>query len=353
MAFHTYEELLTLGEQIRDTAAKVGARTESDYEYQILSQQYPGAALLNSNLTSSGSAPNQMFDLDALNQYARLQYSFIPGAFTDFSTEDPAGSQPAIDALWSAAYALQPSLRANPDKSGAPHIPVPGGAYRPSVTAGQRLENITNVRLKAWHGPGADHFQTELIAPLNQAVPLQSEMAALLAWVLEINKSIRDALHNDIWTLGTETLKVLESMLGFHCSTPSGTVVLTVADAAMGVILAVPTDGWSLEAAYGFAGALIGFKNSVPNDSPTTSHDIKASTVHEVVLKMIQVMGQIRSDLDKQYQPLNDLLKQVQSLADFQSMGPQLGADLKALGGATVEQLTDRNPLAPLRFADS
>jgi hypothetical protein len=307
--YHTFDQLQSLGDQIRELAIKIAAGKETTNVMQMIQRDHAGDPQLDA---SGHVAPDPVITQDMITAYAQNEYNDIPQLFTAFSTPDPSGAQPTIDMLWRVAYALDQSVITNAVQNPAGTAttlsdPVPAGAWHPHTSIGTRVDDIISSRLKYWAGPASDSFGNNYLRPLAATVGPQSALAAELAVSLTAYQNLRDAMHADIWQIGQETLTVLDSVAGSHPH--EAIVVLTVCTAAVSVLLAVPTDGWSFAGAFGLYKAVQGFTGTTKNVSTT----IGGKTVAAVISSMMSAIVTMSANIEAQQQDVISFLNKVGS----------------------------------------
>src|SRR5262249_4635773 len=123
-----------------------------------------------------------------------------------------------------------------------------------------------NHHMRAWSGQGANAF-VGYVSDFTQAADLQSDLAQALALTMDANREVRERMLTDVWSVGHETLKVLDALHPFcggdAVSTASVTISVLVATAS--VFAAIPSGGVStLLAAGGFASTMLSTIGSAP-----------------------------------------------------------------------------------------
>lgn len=327
--YHTYEELQALGEQIRAKAVQVSVEQESAQVVQQIHADHANDPLLDQ---TGHVADNPPITQDTIRAHAQTAYAQIPQFFTAFATPDPAKAQPMIDSLWGVAYALEPKILTSVMHTPLDN-PIPSNAWHPYTSIGSRVQDIKDPRMKYWGGPAADSFETNYLEPLSAAVTPQSEMAAALALSLTAQKQLREAAHNNIWRIGQETLKVLDTL--HHTSPHDGQVVFTVFTAAISVLLAVPTDGWSFAGAFGLMMSVKGLGDAAADLTKT----IGGKTVYAVISSMADAITTLTNGTDQQEQVIATFLGKVGSQITTADMTPPRPTSVSGLAHASRDIL--------------
>jgi hypothetical protein len=299
--YHTREQLQALGERVRDKAIQVATEQESAQVVRQIHAEHAG----DPSVDATGRiAPDPAITRDMIRSYAQTAYADIPQVFTSFATADPARVQPAVDSLWGVAYALNTNILGGVMRSPLAD-PIPDRAWQPTVGIQSRIQDIRDPRMKYWAGPAADNFEAKYLQPLADTVPPQSDLAAALALTLTAHRQVREATHGNIWTIGQETLKVLDTL--HHTNPHDARIVLDVFVAAVSVLLAVPTDGWSFAGAFGLAKAVEGFGNA----SAPVTRIIGGKTVNAVISSMMAAVSTLNSGVDQQGQDIVRFLDRI------------------------------------------
>jgi hypothetical protein len=301
--YHTYEQLQSLGQQVRDKAVAVSVEQESAQVVQQIQAEHANDPLLDA---TGHVAPDPAITQQMIKSHAESMYQDIPAMFTAFATADPARMQPMIDSLWGVAYALDTKILGSVAHTPLDD-PIPAGAWHPGTSIQDRVQDIIDPRMKYWAGPAANTFETNYLRPLAATVTPQSEVAAALAVSLTAQKNLREHTHANIWQIGQETITVLDTL--HHTHPHDARVVLDAFTAAIAVILAVPTDGWSFAGAFGLVGAIQGLTDSAAN----VTKIIGGKTVAAVISSMADAVSSLASGVDQQEQAITGFLDKVSS----------------------------------------
>jgi hypothetical protein len=311
--YHTYEELRQLGEQVRDRAIQVSVEYESAQVVKAIHAEHAYDPLVDA---TGHVAADPTITQDTIRSYAQEAYAGVPQFFTVFATPDPAGMQPTIDTLMRTAYALAPTavtdslLAANQGKQAVDlSLPLPPGAWHPATSVETRVDDIIARGIVDWKGDGADAFERDYLRPLETAVLPQSELAVALAYALRAHKETRERMHNNIWDIGQKTLTALDSL--HACNPREASTALTVFLAAVSVLLAIPTGGWSVRAAVGLGNAVQGFGGTVGGSTDAPVKDIGGATVNAVVSSMADAIASLTTGVDQQEQTISYFLGEV------------------------------------------
>jgi hypothetical protein len=309
--YHTYEELRQLGEQVRDRAIRVSIDYESAQVVQMIHTEHANDPLVDG---TGHVAPDPTITQDMIKSYAHEAYAGIPEFFTAFATPDPGRMQPAIDTFMRAAYALAPTkiIDGMLSQNLAKHtldFSLPAGAWHPARSIETRLDEIRDRRLNAWQGRAEESFKFDYLPSLKAVVSPQSELAIVLATSLRAQKEAREASHSNIWDIGQSTLTVLDHL--HACRPKDVSTALTVFVSAVSVILAVPTDGWSVRAGVGLGMAVKGFVDSFGSTTEAPVKTIGGHTVNAVISSMTEAIASLTTGVDQQEQAIGWFLGQV------------------------------------------
>lgn len=296
MSRDTYNELLALGNNVYDEIIKAAGK-EWDHDHPDRSGDNP---VYNSGLASKKEA--------AMTQ-AQRDYADIPEHFTRFATS--TDRPPAIGELRTVAAVLNQDAAHSIGSAVSAPITSPKWLSLPLEDLDKRAGN----RLDNWTGDAANAFKNNYLAHMGSVRTNQGWLAAFLAATLQAHQNIRDKAHDDIVSIGHNTITKLQSLT--NVSSKDVTTDLSVVTAIASVLLAIPTDGASvgIEAVVSY-GRLGTAAVNAGVAATTAASTISGSTVAEVVASMKDVMSEVINSIHGQEDELASLLRNVSDKLD-------------------------------------
>lgn len=237
---------------------------------------------------------------------ARPWYSQLAERFTVFSVPDPRNANHAISELETLALQLNPDGLT--DVSGSLSGHVAGKTIRGGERMKLKIDDVIDTLIEYWHGDASDNFRRNYLYKLKYAGMLQGYVADTLRVSLEASKKLRLSALDDIWHIGHKAIDCLNA-LG-RAKVRDTIVAVTVAEAVVSILAAVPTGGASIAAgvlaeateqtvsrsAMGVAKD-IGFaaNNAAKNlrEYDSISRDIMGPTSFDVVNNMIDALTDV------------------------------------------------------------
>jgi hypothetical protein len=233
MAYHTTAELYSLGEEILDAAAAAMYKAQGTQDSYILlqTQQYFGQ-------------PSGYMSQAQYRAYLDSVYGDVPTLFGSYGNANPASYQPMVDNMWSVACALNQKLLETPGADGGGQTDIATASWQPDPAPwwpiGQ-VQTYTNPE-GDWQGSAAEAFSSTFVSHLDNAASVQSALALALVVMLRANGEIQMRANADAWSIGQNTIKVLDTV--FATSPQDGVMelsvlaaVATVATAGLGAAL--------------------------------------------------------------------------------------------------------------------
>jgi hypothetical protein len=240
MTYHSREALENLGETIRDKAIQVIVTLFNEYTRSRTTGGAVGDPVLfagkNPNLPASFTthAPTE----GELRAYLWGCYSDIPGLFVSSSGSNPENCKQSIDSLWESAFILHPSLTPT-TSNGKLSYPIPESFSWDETPLETRINNIGHL-CDSWDGEASDAFAS-YVGQFSTAIDLQHDLAVALAVTLDAHREILSRSYFDIWNIGQETLKALDTI--GDCDPQATSVTLTVVGALAAVLAEFATGG--------------------------------------------------------------------------------------------------------------
>lgn len=336
MGYHTHEQLQSLGESVKRKAVDVTAGKE----YDTLNAMYGPDPR---NPQQQQAAADQIPTREEVRAAANKAYADLPDLFTWFATPDPARTSPAIENLWVVVRGVGSAL----DKEGgssAPTYPIKDDSWEPNVELGERSKKVDGLIGKNWDGEAYRAFRYNFVMHIDTTIERQGKVASALAVSLQAHKAIRDCFHTDIWKIGQNVTKALDTV--GDCNSDDVDSAITVFTAIAGVALAVPTDGVSLVALAGLAKEGASASKDVKaalktNSGNTKKVPIGGPTVDAIVKNLRSAVNTLRSGTTDQEYELYQFIHAVGQEADRhwdKYVVPKPGR-LTALDHANVDKL--------------
>jgi hypothetical protein len=311
MTYHSREALENLGETIRDKAIQVIVTLFNEYTRSRTTGGAVGDPVLfagkNPNLPASFTthAPTE----GELRAYLWGCYSDIPGLFVSSSGSNPENCKQSIDSLWESAFILHPSLTPT-TSNGKLSYPIPESFSWDETPLETRINNIGHL-CDSWDGEASDAFAS-YVGQFSTAIDLQHDLAVALAVTLDAHREILSRSYFDIWNIGQETLKALDTI--GDCDPQATSVTLTVVGALAAVLAEFATGGLATGLVIGAEAAGVGSALFGVMQGPSTP--IGGGTVPVVISQMRAAVSKLTGDIDGQRQQLLRVLRASASKVD-------------------------------------
>jgi hypothetical protein len=214
--------------------------------------------------------------------YARNMLSMVPELYSSFAGPSPDSCGAVIGQVNAVRQAVGDNIPTqDPDQA-------PAGSWRPSPTIAPTLNRVYN-QATGWEGGGAQAFGDYIdnLRGSNCIIDHQSNVGTVLTVGLRAHQDILTRAYQDIWSIGEETIKVLDAGGTGGCTGPSGNIVLQIVSGIAWVAGAAATDGaaLALTALAAAAGSTGGF---LPPEKHTTIH---GTTMLSVISTMSDAIG--------------------------------------------------------------
>ncbi|HWC84805.1 MAG TPA: hypothetical protein VG756_33005 [Pseudonocardiaceae bacterium] len=187
MGFHTEDDLRQLGSDVAQ-AAHDAVRREAERSNASLGA--PGAVVV------------------ADDKF----YSHYPELYASFATPDPAGMQPALDALAKISFSLTHKFPVgNP---GGSDLPVPardmGNLAQKEVP--ETISNHLKDDIRSWQGTARDAFENSVLDSFSEKWVNQAAAINALAGSLVNHMYLRSKLNSDVWNLGQQSIAAFKKV---------------------------------------------------------------------------------------------------------------------------------------------
>ena len=269
MVYHSPEDLHALGERVLDAALKGPTLEES-----LLGRDVP---------------------LPVADDF-HARWDGIPDLFASFGGPDPSACDSGVAALRKAAYVIRPVMPGG-SKEEDDYQP-PENFYWDEDPVDEWLAEIGEIR-DHWLGSAGDAFATYL-GQFKTMTDRQHGLAVTLAATLRAHQAILSCCYHDVWNIGTETIKALDTVYDWDPQT--GSVDLAIGAALAAMLAEIATDGSAgpfLTAgseALGVGSAVVGSMPSNVSISGGSVDGILSST-SAALKKVAGVAEHHRSDL--------------------------------------------------------
>jgi hypothetical protein len=319
--YRSHADLQALGQRVVDKAAEVVLWQDDSYSRaqqgsidDYTRSQTPGTTTGNPHYTAPTSGNPE--DNANVQAYVREALADVPGYFTAFSVPDPDSINESLTGpLYRTAGTLIPSLRLTRKAGGQLSTETLAGAGSEIEAVSQVVGNITGIHMKYWTGDAANKFAGYCSA-LAFAASMQHEYAISLAEVMDAHLELRRRQLTDIWTIGENTIKTLDSLDQWCMNRKKGTqTVLTVVGAiAAVVVVAVAPESLPAGAAVAAEtvqslGAILG----TAADKKQENTEIAGATVQAVIQSMTGTIHKLHEYVDQQEQLLVNALTAIQN----------------------------------------
>jgi hypothetical protein len=324
--WQSYDQLSGLGTKVMQTIALAYMYEIDQWEGSLTEREYNG--IFAESLSQSYESPYGIYlNRYAVNDAGAAKYAqdaygdIVPQIFTDFATPNPCthAAQSMIESLWKVAYALDPSIVGAIALSSLDN-PLPVNSWAPKTDISGRVEYIKDARMKYWYGAAADNFETKFLDELGNRTPKQAQVAMGLALAVQAQQQAILSTHAAVKNLASETINALEQLAGGG-GDGAALVAVNVAFAAVGVLMALPTDGLSIAGAVGLASATKGFLETTNSGSKTlkeataTKHlPMSGGTVDAIVRKLIAAASAIHDDRRTAEETISTYLDKVRAV---------------------------------------
>ncbi|BCY13239.1 hypothetical protein [Actinoplanes sp. L3-i22] len=314
--YRSYADLQSLGQRVVDKAAEVVLWQDNSYSQaqqgsidDYAKSQTPGMATSNPHyLAPTSGSPEDNANVQA---YVREALADVPSYFTAFSIPDPDSINESLTSpLYRTAGTLIPSLRLTRKAGGQLSTETLAGADSQDETVGQLVDYVTTIRMKYWTGDAADNFSGYCSA-LTHAAGLQHQYATTLAEVMDAHLELRRRQLTDVWTIGENTIKTLDSLDQWCMNRKKGTQTVLTVVGAIAAVVVVAVAPESLPAGAAMAaesiqslGAILG---TVP-DQKDERFEIAGATVQAVIQSMTEAIQKLHDRIDYQEQLLANAL---------------------------------------------
>lgn len=330
MTYHGAEEMRARGQAVYDAAQRA-----LDGNGEII----PPGPMSEDDMDLAG-----MHGKDFPSLHGR--YGDIPSVFASFGGNDPAGTQPVIDSLWSIADALEHDYTSAALRGQHVLTGPTGKPARPPVSIQRRVQGINDHTVE-WTGNAAMAFKGHFVDNINACVQEQADLAITLAMFLQGYQEIHVRANANVWDLGDKTIQLLGTLYTYQ-SAPSITILFDIAAAVAGV--AVATGGAAIAAAaVQAADYLVGALEKTGSTLPVQGSDV--SSTLEGMLGHIKndVVAPIHKQEDWLYKALQHVSTNLDDLEhpSAHSITFPSPSDVTALKGASLSVLEDNQPQDP------
>lgn len=282
--YHSEEDLRGLGQRVVDAA--VDSLVGGSWAYDDGIPEKPAAHQSHVGPGFGGESPSP--DLD----YARNLLTPIPDMFASFAGPRPADGDTAIGTINAMRQALSDDI---PTKGAdqAPHR-----SWRPAPAIAPTLTAISAQVATNWSSTGATAFNT-YIGHMTHIVDHQTNLAVILDIGMTAQQTILSWAYQDIWSIGTETINLLDAG-GTHDCGPSANIALQIMSGVAWLVAAAATEGaealafTALAAATGSAGGFL------PEDNNDRHARIHGTTMLSVISSMCDTIGTLITWIDQQ-----------------------------------------------------
>jgi hypothetical protein len=311
--YRSPDGLQYLGEQVRDKAIKVTMGQQASYAQaqERANNEASRAATGQEPQVPGYKAPTSgRPDEDGnLRGYVEQAYAGVPLLFAQFGMPNPDDCQPMVDAFYTSASTLNPSLEVTlrDGKLDTSYLAEAAGGTAPV----EGSINVMTTHMKQWEGEAADGFEY-YIKRLEQSARLQRELSLSLAVTLEAQLEIRRRTLTDIYEIGQKTLTALDSIDGWCPGSRTSQVqaVLTIGGAVAAVAFAGATGvgaiGVGVEGLQS-AAAILGAQPALTPSKET----IGGMTVPPILSGMAGAITKLATTASQQEQDLVNCLAKV------------------------------------------